>query len=130
MTTPKTPHRHVVLLVEDNADNRDAMEMLIQAEGYDVITAHHGRAALSALRSGLRPCLVLLDLMMPGMNGMAFRKEQLADAALSAIPVVVTSVGGLPYEAEAQRLGMTLYLRKPVPVDQLAQVLTDHCGSN
>src|SRR5438445_6065998 len=80
-----------VLIVDDDADVRDAMEFLLRSEGYRTVTAADGDDALTKLRAGLEPCLILLDLMMPWKDGFQFRREQMRDPRLSAIPVVVLS---------------------------------------
>jgi len=102
-----------VLLVEDNPDSNAALELFLRSHGYDVMTAFDGEQAIERLRAGPRPSVVLLDVMMPGKDGNAFRREQLADPALASIPVIVFSgaydVGGI-----AERLGVRDYLTKPV----------------
>src|SRR5574340_1100683 len=79
-----------VLLVEDDAAIRDALRELLEAEGFVVQGAANGREALARLRAGgHRPRLILLDLMMPVMDGWEFRQAQRGDPALARIPVVV-----------------------------------------
>src|SRR6266404_2870121 len=81
-----------ILVVEDNADVRDAWEALLEGEGYRVVSAASGREALRWLRSSeVMPTLILLDLIMPGMNGWDFRAEQSQDETLASIPVIVVS---------------------------------------
>src|SRR6185436_12323698 len=80
-----------ILLVEDDFDVRDALIPILEYEGHRVVGAASGQEALDRLRSGAKPSLILLDLMMPGMSGMEFRAEQLRDPALASIPVVVVS---------------------------------------
>src|SRR5512132_4356371 len=93
-----------ILIVEDDVDVRDALMQVLEFEGYRVTGASNGEEALAALRAGGRPSLILLDLMMPVMNGSQFRAAQLADRALAAIPVIVLSAdAGL--EEKASRLG-------------------------
>jgi CheY-like chemotaxis protein len=78
-----------ILVVEDDADIRHALCEILRDEGYDVRWAAHGRDALVQLRSGTRPELILLDIMMPVMSGFDFRAAQLDDPELASIPVVV-----------------------------------------
>lgn len=86
----------VILLVEDEAPIREVIEEVLQAEGYRVVCAVNGAEGLAALRSGLRPCMIILDLMMPVMDGWQFRIAQLRDADLLKIPTVVyTAVGNV-----------------------------------
>jgi CheY-like chemotaxis protein len=104
-----------VLVVEDDADILRAIVQVLEDEGYAVRAAENGRVALEALREpdAPRPCVILLDLMMPVMDGWAFRAEQLRDPALSDIPVIVLTADG----AATQKLGRMHgagALRKPV----------------
>ena len=81
--------RSPIFVVDDDTDLREVIGELLVDEGYATHLFENGRAALDLLRDGVRPQLILLDLMMPGMNGWQFREEQLRDAALRDIPVVV-----------------------------------------
>ena len=81
-----------VLVVEDDFDLREMIEMLLGLEGLRPLGAANGREALRVLaRPDGRPDVILLDLMMPEMNGWQFREAQLAEPALAAIPVIVMS---------------------------------------
>ena len=92
------------------------MRSLLESEGYVVYTAADGAEALKRLRSGLEPGLIVLDLMMPGMDGFQFRKEQLRDPKLSTIPVVIYS-GHHDAKANAALLEPTAYIQKPIDFD-------------
>lgn len=81
-------HRRI-LLVDDDIDLCDTLADILSVSGYAVACAHDGREALLELRSHARPALILLDIMMPVMDGWQFRAEQLADPAVAQIPVVV-----------------------------------------
>ncbi|HMF42817.1 MAG TPA: response regulator [Polyangia bacterium] len=81
-------HAHI-LVVEDDRDLRDSLGDALRLEGYNVVCVEHGEAALRHLGTGARPCVILLDLMMPVMDGWTFRQELLKDRALSDIPVVL-----------------------------------------
>ena len=119
---PETPHRPI-LVVDDDDDLRETLGELLAEEGYDARCFENGRVALEFLRAqrgdGI-PMLVLLDLMMPEMNGWQFREEQLRDAALARIPVVVMtasrSLAEHPVDADE-------ILYKPVGLDQLLSVV-------
>lgn len=78
-----------IFVVDDDTDLRETLGELLLEEGYDARLCENGRVALEQLRRGERPRLILLDLMMPEMNGWQFREAQLEDAALRDIPVVV-----------------------------------------
>lgn len=84
----------MILLVEDEDEVREVIETVLRSEGYDVTPVRHGREALDVLRRGLRPCMIILDLMMPVMDGWQFRTEQLRDSELLKIPTVVYSAIG------------------------------------
>ena len=115
-----------LLLVEDDIDIRIDLAEILREEGYHVVTAGNGAEALSELRAGLRPCLIILDLMMPGMNGWEFRDEQRRDPELAGVPVVVlSSISDIAHHATA--LGAAGYLEKPVKLPALFEALARHC---
>ncbi len=114
-----------ILIVDDDADVREMLTQFFSIEGYIVSTAGNGKDALDQLRHGQRPDLILLDLMMPVMDGWEFRMEQQRDPALSPIPVVVLSA---VYNApeRAGLLGAADYMQKPVEFDRLIQSAERH----
>lgn len=116
-------HRTVVV-VEDNPDARELMVELLVDRGYPVLAAEHGQAALDHLRRANRPCLVLLDLHMPVMDGWKFQAELLRDPALRATPVVVLSAFG---SHQALPPGVNGYIPKPVDVELLFAVVQRYC---
>jgi CheY-like chemotaxis protein len=111
-----------VLVVDDSRANRDALADLLSADGFVVSTAADGSEALDRLRSEPAPDLILLDLMMPVMDGWAFLQEHRRDQALAHIPVVVVSALDR-VRARAAALGAADFLTKPVEPDQLATKL-------
>jgi CheY-like chemotaxis protein len=123
-------HRHTVLLLEDHGDTRDVFVVMADMAGLDMVAVPSGREALARLRDGLRPCLILLDMSMPGMDGFAFRLEQLADPGLADIPVIAISAGGTIVEEKARSLGLTTFLRKPVEPDAVITLFSEHCGAH
>jgi CheY-like chemotaxis protein len=101
------------MIVEDDVEIRDSIVELLQDDGYATTMADSGGEALEQLRTAAElPGVVLLDLMMPDMDGFQFRAEQLKDAKLAAVPVVVMSAGADLVE-KANRLQAHGYLRKP-----------------
>ncbi len=118
--------RHTVLLSEDDVTAREPLEELLRQEGLDVLVAGDGAEAHARLRAGARPCVILLDLRMPGMDGFEFRAEQMRDPALARIPVVVLS-GDALVDEKALQLGIEDLLRKPVDVDQFIAAIEAHC---
>ena len=115
-----------ILLVEDDADSRACMASLLELEGYAVETAADGEEALRRLRNGLAPGLIVLDLMMPGMDGFQFRKEQLQDPKLSAIPVVIYS-GHHDAKDNTALLTPNAYIQKPIDFDTFLDLVGAHC---
>jgi CheY-like chemotaxis protein len=111
-----------VLVVDDDYAVLDAIKDVLEDEGYEVTLAANGLEALKELRRGAPPCLILLDLMMPVMNGWEFRAEQLKDPTLSKIPVVVFSGHG-KLEQNAVSIGAVANLRKPIGLHELLSVL-------
>jgi two-component system response regulator MprA len=111
-----------ILVVEDDTDVREALVEALAEHGYDVTSAADGREALAALRAGARPGLILLDLMMPRMNGTEFRAAQRRDAALARIPVVLLSADALVAE-KAAALEVASYVRKPIDFGALLDLI-------
>ena len=93
-----------VLIVEDDPDIREFMELLLADAGYDTMTAENGSRALERMRAR-RPCLVLLDLAMPVMDGWEFRERQLADPELAKVPVVCITAAFDPDERQRASQG-------------------------
>ena len=115
---PKT-----VLLAEDDVEIRDILQDLLEAEGYDVIPASHGRQALEFLHGSRKtklPDLVVLDLMMPLVDGVAVLRVMKEDPAFSEIPVVVLSA-----VARERPAGAAAFLRKPVPLQKFFDTIRD-----
>jgi CheY-like chemotaxis protein len=86
--TPSVPNRSI-LIIDDDAAATDSLTDILAAEGYTVSTAKNGKLALAQLSSAQLPRLIILDLFMPEMDGWEFRREQLKNAKLRDIPVVV-----------------------------------------
>jgi CheY-like chemotaxis protein len=116
-----------VLIVEDDFDLREALTEMLRDEGYQVATAAHGAEALVRLRGGSKPCVILLDLAMPVMNGWQFRAEQRHDPELAKIPVIVLSAAPHVRE-ELPELGLSDYLQKPVSIERLLGRIASYCG--
>ena len=108
--------RPSVLLVEDDAEVRTSVAEILELEGFAVDTAIHGQQALDKLRSGATPNVLLLDLMMPVMNGLELLEHLREEAELRPPPVIVLSANR-GYEAED--LGVAAIVRKPFDVDAL-----------
>jgi len=118
--------RTSILVVEDDTEIRAALVSLLQDEGFVTVQAANGEEALQVLASAsAQPGLILLDLVMPKMNGWQFRAEQLRREQLRSIPVVVLSAQG-PSLAERSQIGAAEVLRKPVTADMLLDVVELH----
>jgi CheY-like chemotaxis protein len=117
--TPRT-----VFVVEDDADTRDMLKRFLELEGFHVELAANGRQALERLHEGVHPCVIVLDLMMPVMDGWQFREEQIRDQALSGIPVIVVSAAGRMRMSDIEA---DEHLVKPVDLDQLLERVQRHC---
>ncbi|HZP47488.1 MAG TPA: response regulator [Vicinamibacterales bacterium] len=114
-----------VLIVEDDADLRDMMAQLLSIEGFTSATVANGREALDYLRDGHeRPEVILLDLMMPVMDGWEFRRKQQADPALADVPVIVLSALDASRAADVDA---EAFLKKPLDFDRLLQLVRQYC---
>ncbi len=117
-----------ILIVEDDPDIREGVAEVLQDEGYPVATASHGREALDWLRTGNRPSVILLDLMMPVMDGWEFRSEQLRDPSVAGIPVVLLSGAG-DVRQLATSLGADGFVIKPLKLEELFGAAARYCYS-
>lgn len=118
---------HRVLVVDDDADIRESVIEVLEDAGYVAVGAADGIEALAQLRDPEdRWCVVLLDLMMPRMDGRTFRAEQLQDPALSPIPVVIVSAMSDVAEA-AEELGVSAHVTKPITLSTLVNVVDRFC---
>ena len=116
---PKT-----VLVVEDDEGIRESLQVLLEIEGYDVITAADGSQGLKALKNGAKPGLILLDLMMPIMNGWEFAAA-LRGTKHAKIPVVIVTA----YEDQLDAERYDGVLRKPIDLDVLLRTVKKWCGT-
>ena len=111
-----------MLVVEDDADSREMLGFALELHGFRPVLASDGVDALEQLRDE-RPCVILLDLMMPRMNGWEFRATQLQDQAHRDIPVVVLSAAG----KAAESVPADAYLQKPINMDAVLSAVRAHC---
>jgi len=120
---------HVVLVVDDDRDIRDSLIELLERYGYRAAGAANGREALAVLEASPHlPCLILLDLMMPVLDGRGFREEQRKHAAWRTIPVIVISAYS---DAQAQARALDVEcLRKPLAMRPLMEAVKRHCPGN
>jgi CheY-like chemotaxis protein len=113
-----------ILVVDDDPDIRDSLREVLEDEGYDVACVGNGREALDHLKaSSPRPCVILLDLMMPVMDGWQFRREQKLDPEIADIPlIVITATGNRPVLIDAAELVM-----KPLDLRRLFEAVERYC---
>jgi CheY-like chemotaxis protein len=118
-----------ILIVEDNDDIRDSLEEVLRTEGYKTYAVKNGREAVAALKRITGKSLILLDIMMPVMDGRDFIEAQKADSVMATLPVVVVtaleaaralSIGKDPVSAVG-------YLRKPIALNALFEIVEQHC---
>jgi CheY-like chemotaxis protein len=114
---------HTVLLVEDEDELRESMRDLLEDNGYAVIAVCDGQDALDALAGVEHLCVVLLDLLMPRMNGWDFFEKMRARPELRGVAVVVHS--SAPSRAPE---GVTRVLRKPIEPEILLSVVREYCA--
>jgi CheY-like chemotaxis protein len=115
-----------VLVVDDDAPSVDALRSLLESAGHRVDCAGNGREALSRLHEAPGYCVILLDLMMPVMNGYEFREEQLKDPNLASIPVIVVTADGRARE-KAKQLRSDAFFQKPLSPRDLLRVIRQYC---
>jgi len=113
-----------VLIVEDDIELRDMMAELLALEGFVATAVANGREALEYLGRGNRPDIILLDLMMPVMDGWEFRRKQQSDPALATVPVVVLSALDHRRAAEVDAVA---FLKKPLDFDRLLELVRQYC---
>lgn len=122
-----------VIIVEDDAETREMLATLLATEGFHAVGAEDGLEALHLLRAVRHrgptvPCLVLLDLNMPRLGGLEFRRAQLVDPIVSGVPVAILS-GALDAGDRARSLGAVAALSKPIDFNALLSVVRRHCGA-
>jgi CheY-like chemotaxis protein len=121
------PESKKLLLVEDEDDIRESLTLLLELRGYKVDSAANGREALSVIRKNSLPCMVILDLNMPLMDGWQLREVMLRDPELSEVPVVIVS--GVGKHKTATQLAAVGHFTKPVDLKTLFALLEQHCKS-
>jgi CheY-like chemotaxis protein len=117
-----------ILIIEDDKDIRNSISEILAEEGFEPACAANGQEALDKLKQGLRPHLILLDLMMPVKDGFQFTEDVSKDQRFRDIPVVIMSADGNVSVKQA-RTGAKAYLKKPVDIDVLLQTVKSLSGS-
>jgi CheY-like chemotaxis protein len=114
-----------VLLVDDDDDMRTALQNFLGDEGFAVHTARNGREALTRLEEIEPPGLILLDLMMPVMDGTQFLAERHRDSRFARIPVVIMSAWTRDWQGDA--VGVEAVVTKPIKPEQLVSLIARYC---
>jgi CheY-like chemotaxis protein len=116
-----------ILIVEDDDDLAQSLAEVLAQEGYETTQASNGRDALAQLSSGERPDLILLDMMMPVMNGWEFRQEQRKMQDRSTIPIITITADG-DARGKAASIQAAGHLAKPVTIDRLLDEVERVCA--
>ena len=121
-------HSQRVLVVDDDEVIRETIVEFLHDNGYQALGALDGQDALSKLGTDAeKPCLIVLDLMMPVMDGLSFRQQQLRDPELSDIPIVVVSAYK-DVADQARDLAAAAYLKKPLKLSDLLELVQEYCA--
>jgi CheY-like chemotaxis protein len=113
---------HTIVVVEDEKELREMLCEALELNGYSVVSAAEGQAALDAIERIDHTCLVLLDLLMPGMNGWDFFRELRTRPKYATIPVIVHSSA-----PAAAPQGVTRVLTKPLELERLLDIVRELC---
>jgi CheY-like chemotaxis protein len=119
----------VILIVDDDQAARSLIEQRLRHQGFPTASAASSREALGVLHSGGRPCLILLDVMMPGEPGWDFVERLLKNPTLNDIPVVLMSANPTAMQAYRMVRGVerTSLLQKPLDMKRLVTLAASHC---
>jgi CheY-like chemotaxis protein len=124
--TSDTAKEKKILIVEDDPEIRDALTEILEFEGYQVAIAKNGKEGIDYLRTFPSPSLILLDFMMPIMNGQQFLEAKKEDPGISQIPVVILSAdNAVEQKAKISERGQ--FLKKPVELDHLLDIVNSYC---
>lgn len=113
-----------ILVVEDDQDIREAMIDVLESEGYHAEAASNGQEALDLLKATQKPCLVLLDMMMPIMNGREFLDRVMEDSYLAPLPVLIVSA----VADKTDTHGAIGFIKKPVDIDVVLKFVDQYCS--
>ncbi len=123
-TDDNTLYSKSILIVEDEESIRETLKLALEFEGYVVFTAVNGKEGLNVLPKLPRPCLILLDLMMPVMDGWEFVSALQKDKVLATIPVVVVTA----FSNKAKTIHAKEILKKPIDLETLFKVAKQYCS--
>ncbi len=112
-----------ILVIDDDASIRDVMKMSLETEGYEVVSAENGKAGLESIKLAGRPSVIVLDLMMPVMNGWKFLDAMKTDPVLTSIPVIVISA----FVDQEPNIAASEVLSKPFSMRILLDKIRKYC---
>jgi CheY-like chemotaxis protein len=125
MPSNTSKESHPVLVIEDDTEIREALKEILESEGYQVRTATNGQEGLDYLKSSAtKPGIIVLDLMMPVMDGWHFRNHQLQDPDFAKIPVVVITADGNAAQ-KAKAMNAAAGLKKPIDLDRFLTTIEE-----
>lgn len=122
------PQTATVMVVDDDEVGREMLGTVLRLEGFRVEEATDGREALERLGAGEQPNLILLDMMMPGLDGWQFLAALRRDKRLARVPVIIVTAIGVSSPAWARSLGAVACFRKPAPIDALLAEVRRWCA--
>lgn len=121
---PDRPCCNSILVVEDDNDIRNSLIEVLELEGYHTEAASNGQEALDLLKTTQKPCLVLLDMMMPIMNGREFLDRVMEDSYLAPMPVLVVSA----IADKSDTHGAIDFVKKPVDIEVILKYVEEFCN--
>lgn len=119
-------HIHPIMVIEDDDDIRELMKAMLEAEGYYPITAANGKEGLALLSQIPKPCMILLDMMMPVMDGWTFSAEAKKNSLYKSIPLLAVTAFADQITSKENFYGV---LKKPIRIDILLDIVRHHCPS-
>lgn len=125
MDEMQNPVSEQILVVDDDTDIRETLAQILEFEGFQVVCASNGKEAMAQLEV-IKPDLILLDLMMPVMNGYEFRMAQKSRPEFAGIPVIILSADG-NVQQKAAAADVRAYLKKPIELETLLSTIRQVC---
>lgn len=124
-----------ILIIEDNKEILDSLKLALEEEGFNIRTANNGKEGLEKLTIQPLPCAIMLDLMMPVMNGWEFLEEMKKDSSFLSIPIIILSALGDKSSSlknalgdKSLKLNIQEYYQKPIDLNSLLSTIHKHCG--
>lgn len=119
-------HIHPLMVIEDDDDIRELMKAMLEAEGYYLVTASNGAEGFALLSQIPKPCMILLDMMMPIMDGWTFSEEAKKNSRYQSIPLLAVTAFAEQISSKDRFYGV---LKKPIRLDLLLDLVRHHCPS-